>query len=350
MYDTANEVKNRLNNFHSLHKSHELRPDIISDLMEMLNQNNVIVQRFRMFKERFDQSDMQKFSLTLTGTRSGKFSQYCMPNVSEVVGLIVGDISGKENYCDVIVDHRTNGLQRIYPNHPSYMALQYPLLFIYGEDGYYLGIKYAEINGTQPLINRKHVTMAEFYAYRFHFRDGDALTIFRSGRLFQQFIVDAYLSVELDRLSFIQKNQESLRLENYNNIQNAIRQGDTIGKNVGKRIILPASHVGSPRYMLQNYHDAMAICRQLGMPDLFITFTCSQWLEISRMLLSDQKPEDRPDLLTRVFKIKLNKLLEDIKDNKHFGETIACKCFCTLYIFLSTNNYINFKLFLLTCI
>jgi hypothetical protein len=326
MYDTSNELKNRLNTLQSHDKAHQMHEDIVSDLMQMLNNHNVIVQCFRTLKERFNESDMQKFSLRLIANRSTKFSQYCLPKANEVVGLIVGDISGRQNYCDVIVDNRTEGLQRVHPNHPSYMALQYPLLFAYGEDGYYPTISYVNRIDDQPKIIRKYVTMAEFYAYRFHPRVGDSLTIFRSGRLFQQFIVDAYLSVEIDILSFIERNQQKLRTENYNNIKNALEQGHTVGKNIGKRIILPASHVGSPRYMLQNYHDAMAICRQLGMPDLFITFTCNpQWQEIYQMLLPEQKPEDRPDVVTRVFKIKLDKLLQDIKNNNHFGEVVACK-------------------------
>lgn len=53
MYDKTNEVRNRLNNFQSHKISHELRPDIISDIMEMSNQKSVIIQRFIMFKEHF---------------------------------------------------------------------------------------------------------------------------------------------------------------------------------------------------------------------------------------------------------------------------------------------------------
>ena len=88
--------------------------------------------------------------------------------------------------------------------------------------------------------------------------------------------------------------------------------------------------------MLQNYHDAMAICRQLGMPYFFITFTSNpQWQEIYQMLLAEQKPEDRPDVVTRVFKIKLDKLLQDIKKNKHFGEIVAC----TFNSYISANHF-----------
>jgi hypothetical protein len=39
---------------------------------------------------------------------------------------------------------------------------------------------------------------------------------------------------------------------------------------VGRRIVLPASFPGSPRFMMQAYQDAMAIVRALGIPDFFL--------------------------------------------------------------------------------
>ena len=49
----------------------------------------------------------------------------------------------------------------------------------------------------------------------------------------------------------------------------------------GRIVILPSSFTGSPRNMMQNYQDAMAIVRRYGKPDLFITFTRnSNWPEI----------------------------------------------------------------------
>ena len=70
----------------------------------------------------------------------------------------------------------------------------------------------------------------------------------------------------------------------------------------------------------------MVICRQYGNPDLFITFTCNpKWPEITRALskIPNQKPEDRPDIITRVFKMKLNQILSAIKTEKVFGIIIA---------------------------
>jgi len=50
--------------------------------------------------------------------------------------------------------------------------------------------------------------MREFYCYQLQERRTQGNTLFRGGRLFQQYIVDAYASVEEDRLDYIRKNQK----------------------------------------------------------------------------------------------------------------------------------------------
>ena len=76
--------------------------------------------------------------------------------------------------------------------------------------------------------------------------------------------------------------------------------------------------------MLQLYQDAMSIVRRYGKPDLFITFTCKPlWTEITSSLLIDQKASDRPDLIVRVFRMKLRELLSDILKKHIFGRSLA---------------------------
>ncbi|UYV71710.1 hypothetical protein LAZ67_9000098 [Cordylochernes scorpioides] len=92
----------------------------------------------------------------------------------------------------------------------------------------------------------------------------------------------------------------------------------------GKAVILPSSFQGSPRNMAQNYQDAMAIVRKHGKPDFFVTMTCNpKWLEIVENLEEGQSVENRPDLVVRVFKMKLDVLLEQIKRKDFFGKAIA---------------------------
>ncbi|XP_058749869.1 uncharacterized protein LOC131622866 [Vicia villosa] len=93
----------------------------------------------------------------------------------------------------------------------------------------------------------------------------------------------------------------------------------------GKRVVLPSSFVGGKRYMDQLYFDGMAISSRLGFPDLFITFTCNPtWPEIIRALSeTGLQPHDRPDIITKVFKIKFDELIADITKKHVLGKVLA---------------------------
>lgn len=87
--------------------------------------------------------------------------------------------------------------------------------------------------------------------------------------------------------------------------------------------------LGSQRYMVQNYLDAMALVKAFGYPDLFLTFTCSpKWPEIRRQLKKTKlKAEDKANTISRLFKIKLDQFIKDIVHEKIFGKTVASKQF-----------------------
>ncbi len=75
--------------------------------------------------------------------------------------------------------------------------------------------------------------------------------------------------------------------------------------------------------MGQLYQDAMAKVCKFGKLDLFVTFTCNpKWKEFTNALLSGQIAKDRLELVTRVFNLKLDTFLKDIKDGV-FGNVIA---------------------------
>lgn len=61
--------------------------------------------------------------------------------------------------------------------------------------------------------------------------------------------------------------------------------------------------------------------RAHGRPDLFVTFTCNpSWKEITDELMPGQKPIDRHDLIARVFRLKVQKLMGVITKGKVFGD------------------------------
>ncbi|XP_074373780.1 uncharacterized protein LOC141714143 [Apium graveolens] len=145
------------------------------------------------------------------------------------------------------------------------MALQYPILFPNGEDGYHDKILFqsAPPDSTK---GRDFISMKDYYSYQLQVRE-----------------------------------------------------------NEGKSVILPAGFVVSKRYMQQNFQDALAVCRHVGHPDIFLTMTCnSMWDEIQQMMkfVPGCKAPNCPDIISRVFKLKLDQLTTDIEKKNSPGHVM----------------------------
>lgn len=143
-----------------------------------------------------------------------------------------------------------------------------------------------------------------------------------------------YTRIESERLAFVRTQQRLLRAENYLNLHDAIHmRAAQDGLRVGTQVILPKSFQGSFRNLHYNYLNAMAIVRHCGKPDLFVTFTCNpKWDEIISTLHENEQPNMRPDLISRVFHLKLKSLLDSTvwKGNK------ADSVFRQLHLFFTT--------------
>ena len=290
----------------------------------MLDANNELVKSYRMVRDSFHADPHINLKLRIVGTRTKDGRTYNLPTASEVAVLIVGDIDESFDNRDIVVETKTGALKRISELHPSYLALQYPLLFPYGDDGYRVDILHRGVPSSSN-DKRKTCTMREFFAYRIQDRSNTFSLILNAKRLFQQFLVDGYTMIESERLYFIRKKQTILRCDTVENLRQIRTQGNTSVSNVGQRVILPSSFTGGSRYMHQNYLDAMSLCKWFGYPDFFITFTCNpKWPEIARFLKDTAlQSEDRPDILCRLFKIKLDTLMKDIKEKHLFGKVQA---------------------------
>lgn len=72
--------------------------------------------------------------------------------------------------------------------------------------------------------------------------------------------------------------------------------------------------------MHEKAQDALTYVKKFGSADLFITITSNpKWREIQDNLLSRQSATDRYDLVSRVFKLKLNRLMKVLTKDKLFG-------------------------------
>ncbi|XP_022030290.1 uncharacterized protein LOC110931193 [Helianthus annuus] len=329
IYHTDNEVSNRQTLFsqsrnRSTSTSETLDTEIIQYLKIMLDTNNQLVKTYRSVRDCLKVNPHVNLKLRLIGKREKDGRIYNLPTASEVAALIVGDITDSLEKRDIIVETQTGDLQRISELHPSYLALQYPLLFPYGDDCYRVDIPHRELS-TSSTSKRPNCTMREWFAYRVQDRDNNFSLILNSRRLFQQFLVDAYTMIETESLNFIRYQQKDLRCESYDTLQNLQKEGKQDISKVGQQVILPSSFTGGARYMMQNYLDAMSLCKWYGYPDFFITITCNpKWPEVKRFLKDTTiNPEDRPDILCRIFKIKLDSIITDLKEKALLGTVQA---------------------------
>jgi hypothetical protein len=132
---------------------------------------------------------------------------------------MIGDGSEAVDRRDVVLAQQAGPFQRISKLHVGYMALHYPLLFPYSEDGWHPNIlvngvaadaDLDEDHARESELQKKHcnVTMVEFYGYQLQHRDIDGIALLRGGRLRQQYIVDAYVTIEQNRLKYMRLNQK----------------------------------------------------------------------------------------------------------------------------------------------
>jgi hypothetical protein len=111
---------------------------IVEQLQILLHEHNELIS---LFKTALDQmpSDNHKIVIKADKTPSGEHTRrFNAPTIDEVAIIVVGE---NHNSRDIILQRRNDQLHRVYETHRSYDALQYPIIFWQGEDGYHFTIK-----------------------------------------------------------------------------------------------------------------------------------------------------------------------------------------------------------------
>jgi hypothetical protein len=68
----------------------------------------------------------------------------------------------------------------------------------------------------------------------------------------------------------------------------------------------------------------MTLVQRFGKLDYFVTMTCiPNWEEVGIELFLGQTPQDRPELVARVYISKLHNLHDRLIRKKHSGEVLA---------------------------
>ncbi|GKF55164.1 hypothetical protein Tco_0165504, partial [Tanacetum coccineum] len=98
--------------------------------IRMLDANSAIAKDFRMARDWCHADTTANVELRLLSERT-RSKQYNSLTVAEVAALITNDFGDGEPTRDIVVCKKDSPSKRISELHPSYMALQYPLLFPY---------------------------------------------------------------------------------------------------------------------------------------------------------------------------------------------------------------------------
>ncbi len=171
IHDTKCEHQNR----HVVMSS--LDSTTLNRLFTMMYNINPYVEMFKMARDMMATEGAPKdLKLRFIASRTKDARRYNVPMADEVVALMVGNGSEAVDRCDVVLAQQAGPFQRISELHVGYMALHYPLLFPYDEDGWHLNISLNGVVANADLdedhaeefeLQRKHcnVIMVEFYGF-----------------------------------------------------------------------------------------------------------------------------------------------------------------------------------------
>ncbi|ETW85281.1 hypothetical protein HETIRDRAFT_44213, partial [Heterobasidion irregulare TC 32-1] len=255
-----------------------LKSEIMNNLQDMFHEHNPYVPLYRhAYQIMADKNpgERDKLAARIAVLPNTDHRRYNEPTADEVAAIIPG--SGDEEvdlHRDIVVRYNHGGLKHFSHLHPHYSPLHYVTLFPHGEQGFHPNIP-AHPGPNGQMLSSK-VSQRCYYAYRLMRRLLDPETIFRAGKLFQQYVVDAWASIESSNLFWIRNHQKEIRAEKYQSLFDAIHAEAEVDLGQrGKRIVLPSTHAGSPRYMYQLFQDSMAITHHCHKPDIFITMTAN---------------------------------------------------------------------------
>ena len=294
---------------------------VMSNLDAVIRSTNPYAEAYKNFSETERQiGNAQELQLIFSKDPS-KDKTYNAPQCGEVAVVFNGSGGNAPDEIDFAVFKKEGTIMRISHTSSHADPMVYPLLFPNGERGWHPFLTH---NPERSTAVRHRLTMLQFYKFRLMDR-GTFTALHNGGKLFQQFLALSYVKHETNRLFWVRHNQPNFRVERYQGLMDSLaRDAADDNRQIGRMIILPSSFINSPRNMQQNYQDAMAIVNKFGKPDLFITFTCNpKWPEIANELQDQQKSEFRPDLVARVFNLKLKEMIKDIKEREVFGKVLA---------------------------
>ena len=244
------EAQQRMN---SSDTTKQLDKSILMELQQMLHRDNRFVKDFK-FIGNLPDKDVKDVQFVLRKDKPPKGhhrGRYNLPTCDEVALI---NINEALKFGDVKVFKKGGGIQYISEHNPEFDPLHFVLIYPYGQSGWTSDLKQQ---------NGKKLTALMYYKYLFQYRSGINPSdpnpkskeksehfnlILRSSRLMQEYACSMWFKIERDRLNYIENQlQEDIKAASYKGLLDALSVGDD-GRDIGRRVILPSSFIGSPRW------------------------------------------------------------------------------------------------------
>lgn len=194
---------------------------------------------------------------------------------------------------------------------PSYEPLQYPLLFPCGDVGW----------STDNAFDLSAIDWARARLIQ-------EPRFAAMGPLTCEWAVDMFSRVEEHRLRYLRYGRQNQRQAQYALQRRDAQRSEDPTFEMGDQndeftleSSIPASFLGSRQWASRQVADSLALARVYGKPSLFITVTTNpKWPEILERLLPGQTALDNPQLISRVFHVRLLHLMHFMKT--HFQNIV----------------------------
>ena len=205
-YDPAYATDIRANNYPHLDRT------VLLQLIDMLTDCNPFITVYKTARERLatQQTDFQVLlnpQMQLVVEAGADRRRENLPISNEVTAIIPDEFTGASRR-DLVLAVREAGQDRprirtVNVTHAAYMPLHYVLLFPYGDPGWHYSLQLEKANETRI---RTRLEQRVFYRYYLHVRTAFS-PLFYASRLFQQYIVDAYVACETTALDWLRTHQ-----------------------------------------------------------------------------------------------------------------------------------------------
>lgn len=221
-----------------MHRNTGLNTHTMQHLRDLILRNHCWATTFKNGSEVFEQTGCQDISIQLTVNQNCDQRWYNLPTSDKIAVIVPGDGTQSHSYRDIVFHLQDSPLRCISDGSAIYECLQYPLLFIYGEDGYHYNLQMSP-------TKEDRLSQIDYVAYHIQHRPGEFSLLLCAGRLFQQYLVNMWAVANQNRLNYLCHHQQDIRASLYSGLVEAI-DCDVDLNDIGQRFILPSSYTGGP--------------------------------------------------------------------------------------------------------